>query len=139
MPPVLRLPLDTIKIDRSFVPRIENNSVSEAIVHAVVAMAKAPDVTVVAEGVETEFEMEVVRKARCHAAQGYHLCKPLSAQELAVALEAVGREGRFDSRSSNNTAAEDGPNGLVPGLSRVRRWRVRATPSGWNILPGFPP
>lgn len=78
------LPVDAIKIDRSFVQRIDGNSVSEAIVKAIVSMADAMGVQVVAEGVETESELAVIRDAGCDSAQGYYFCKPLTAEELKV-------------------------------------------------------
>ena len=77
------MPVDTIKIDRFFVQDIERNSVSEAIVQAVVSMADAMGLTVVAEGVESKSELAVITRARCHAAQGYYFCKPLAADELS--------------------------------------------------------
>lgn len=86
------LPVDIVKIDRSFVKGIEIGSVSEAIVLAIVNMARALDFYVVAEGVETESELEVVRQSRCHAVQGYYLCKPQPAQELEKRL-ATGEPG----------------------------------------------
>jgi EAL domain-containing protein (putative c-di-GMP-specific phosphodiesterase class I) len=86
------LPVDIVKIDRSFVKGIEVGSVSEAIVLAIVNMAKALDFYVVAEGVETEAELQVIRQSRCHAVQGYYLCKPQPPQELEQRL-AKGEPG----------------------------------------------
>jgi diguanylate cyclase (GGDEF)-like protein len=77
------MPVDAVKIDRCFVQGIEENSVSEAIVTAIVSMADAMGITVVAEGVETASELAVIRQARCHAAQGYYYCEPLPAEALA--------------------------------------------------------
>ena len=77
------LPVDTIKIDHSLVRGIAENSVSEAIVEAIVGMAAAMEITVVAEGVESASELAVITRAGCHAAQGHFFCKPLAADDLA--------------------------------------------------------
>jgi EAL domain-containing protein (putative c-di-GMP-specific phosphodiesterase class I) len=77
------LPVDTIKIDQSLVRGIAEDSVSEAIVQAIVSMAAALNLTVVAEGVESRSELAVIARAGCHAAQGHFFCKPLAADDLA--------------------------------------------------------
>jgi len=77
------LPMDVIKIDRSFIRRIHDDPVGEAIVRGVVGIAKALDLYVVAEGVETEAELAVVERLKCHAAQGFLLHYPLPPEELA--------------------------------------------------------
>ncbi len=76
------LPVDILKIDRSFVKGIEVNSVSEAIVLAIVNMARVLDIYVVAEGIETESELNIIRQSQCDAVQGYYLCSPLPPEEL---------------------------------------------------------
>lgn len=76
------LPVDTVKIDASFVRGIEVNSVSEVIVRAIVAMGRALNFYVVAEGVETEKELNIIRQSQCDAAQGFYLCYPLPAEKL---------------------------------------------------------
>jgi diguanylate cyclase (GGDEF)-like protein len=86
------LPVDAIKIDRSFVQGIESNSVSEAIVESVVNMANAMGLTVIAEGVESRSELAVISDAGCHAAQGYYFCKPLSAENLTAWFARSGDE-----------------------------------------------
>jgi diguanylate cyclase (GGDEF)-like protein len=76
------LPVDVVKIDKSFVRGIEIDSVREAIVQAIVNMARALNFYVVAEGVETARELEIIQQSQCDAAQGYYLCEPLPPQEL---------------------------------------------------------
>lgn len=80
------LPVDILKIDRSFVKGIEVNSVSEAIVLAIVNMARVLDFYVVAEGIETESELNIIRQSKCDAVQGYYLCSPMPPEELKQAM-----------------------------------------------------
>ena len=76
-----RLSVDKIKIDRSFVEAIGNSS-GDAIVRAVIAFAKALNMTVTAEGVETEHQRAFLKEAGCHELQGYLLARPMSEQQL---------------------------------------------------------
>ena len=76
------LPIDVVKIDRSFIRRIHADPVGEAIVRGVVGIARALDLYVVAEGVETEAQLAVVERMSCHAAQGFLLHRPLPPEEL---------------------------------------------------------
>ena len=85
--------VDIVKIGRSFVKGIEVGSVSEAIVLAIVNMARALDFYVVAEGVESESEMSVIRQSKCDAVQGYYLCAPLPSQELEQWIAEEGSKG----------------------------------------------
>jgi diguanylate cyclase (GGDEF)-like protein/PAS domain S-box-containing protein len=77
-----RLTLDTLKIDRSFITGIAESRDAEAIVTSIIAMAHAVDLTVIAEGVEHEDQLELLRKLGCDQAQGYHLGRPVPAAEL---------------------------------------------------------
>jgi diguanylate cyclase (GGDEF)-like protein/PAS domain S-box-containing protein len=76
-----RLSVDKIKIDQSFVQGIGSPS-GDAIVRAVIAFAKALDMTVTAEGVETEHQRQFLRHAGCHELQGYLLARPKSEEQL---------------------------------------------------------
>jgi diguanylate cyclase (GGDEF)-like protein len=77
------LPADTLKIDQSFVRGVDVDPASEAIVRSIVTMAAALDLKVVAEGVETEAEMRVVRDARCALAQGFFFSRPMLGEDVA--------------------------------------------------------
>ncbi|ADJ42204.1 signal transduction protein containing EAL, PAS and GGDEF domain [Amycolatopsis mediterranei S699] len=77
-----RLTLDTLKIDRSFITGIAESRDAEAIVTSIIAMAHAVDLTVIAEGVESAEQLELLRALGCDQAQGYHLGRPVSAAEL---------------------------------------------------------
>ncbi|WP_410638110.1 EAL domain-containing protein [Amycolatopsis sp. lyj-346] len=77
-----RLTLDTLKIDRSFITGIAESRDAEAIVTSIIAMAHAVDLTVIAEGVESAEQLELLRRLGCDQAQGYHLGRPVPAAEL---------------------------------------------------------
>lgn len=78
-----RLPIDKLKIDKSFVQDIEHSSDSRAIVQAIAAMAHRLNLSVVAEGVETEAQADALRDAGCDQAQGFLYARPLDADDAA--------------------------------------------------------
>ena len=71
-------PFDKIKLDRLFMNEVESNPQSKAIVRAVLALGKSLDVPILAEGVETKDQFEVLRREGCDEAQGYLLGRPQS-------------------------------------------------------------
>lgn len=75
-----RMPIKILKIDRSFVRNMIESQESKAIVHAIIAMAKSLGLTVVAEGVETEKQLEALGRANCDLVQGYLFARPLDTQ-----------------------------------------------------------
>ncbi|MFT4823982.1 MAG: diguanylate cyclase (GGDEF)-like protein/PAS domain S-box-containing protein [Halioglobus sp.] len=75
------LPIDIVKIDRSFVAEIGSNEDDTAIVTAVVNMARALDLKVVAEGVETGIQLLALKAMNCDEAQGYYFSQPLSGSD----------------------------------------------------------
>ena len=86
-----RLPLDKIKIDKSFITEIGHVD-GAAIVHAVVALARALGLKITAEGVETVEQQRFLRACGCHFLQGYLFSKPVPAAEL-LAYAASLRKG----------------------------------------------
>lgn len=78
-----RLPLDVVKVDRTFVSEITKPSGSLPVVHTITVLAHHRGLEVVAEGVETEGELELVRAARCDMVQGYLIGNPLSSAGIA--------------------------------------------------------
>ncbi|HKQ82438.1 MAG TPA: EAL domain-containing protein [Steroidobacteraceae bacterium] len=84
------LPIDAIKIDRSFVTNVATDPSDAAIVSGVVAMAKSRQLVVVAEGVETMEQILKLRELGCHRAQGYYYGKPMSAVHCKALLEQLG-------------------------------------------------
>lgn len=89
---ITRFPIDTIKIDRSFVQDITLNSDKAAIVSAVSSLSHGLGFNVVAEGVETEAELEVVTALKCDEVQGYYYCRPMAAIDVAEWLRARNNE-----------------------------------------------
>jgi diguanylate cyclase (GGDEF)-like protein len=81
-----RFPIDTIKVDRSFIRDIPADSGDMKIARAIIAMAHALRLKVVAEGVENAEQLTFLRAQRCDAVQGYFLFRPLPADEVADAL-----------------------------------------------------
>jgi diguanylate cyclase (GGDEF)-like protein/PAS domain S-box-containing protein len=77
-----RFPVDTVKIDRSFVRDLAIDANDAAIVTTVLAMAKTLDLLVVAEGVETRQQLEFLREYECHWYQGYLLSRPITGDEF---------------------------------------------------------
>jgi len=73
------LPLDTLKIDRTFISHIDTDTADEAIVRAILAMARSLDLKVVAEGVESQYQLDVLRRHGCQMAQGYYFSRPIDA------------------------------------------------------------
>jgi EAL domain-containing protein (putative c-di-GMP-specific phosphodiesterase class I) len=81
-----RLPLDTLKIDRSFTKSIGLEGDSMEIVRTILPMANSLRLNVIAEGVETAEQLAILRKLRCEYAQGYYFSKPVSADEAEALL-----------------------------------------------------
>jgi diguanylate cyclase (GGDEF)-like protein/PAS domain S-box-containing protein len=81
-----RFAINVLKIDRSFVMDIGNNTDSEVIVQAVIGLAKNLGLQVTAEGIETEAQLEFLKDSGCHEGQGYYFCKPISAAQLEKML-----------------------------------------------------
>ncbi len=75
--------LDKLKIDHSFVQKMEADQATRDIVEAITAMANLLDLKVIAEGVENLYQVELLKDIRCSYAQGYHFAKPLTAKAFA--------------------------------------------------------
>jgi diguanylate cyclase (GGDEF)-like protein len=95
-----RFPIDSVKVDRSFVKDIPGNAEDAAIVEAVLALAHSLRLRVVAEGVETEEQNEYLKKIGCDEMQGYFASKPLPTDDVTRFLETHFRkEGRRPGRA----------------------------------------
>jgi EAL domain-containing protein (putative c-di-GMP-specific phosphodiesterase class I) len=81
-----RFPVHTIKVDRAFVRELEASAEDRAIVAAVMALANSLQLAVVAEGVETEAQLALLRKHGCLLAQGYLFARPLAAAQVPALL-----------------------------------------------------
>lgn len=78
------LPLDLLKVDQSFVRDIVWDSNSRAIVHTIIAMANHLDLSLIAEGVETEEERKILFELGCKNYQGYYYSRPIDSEQLPV-------------------------------------------------------
>jgi diguanylate cyclase (GGDEF)-like protein len=83
-----QFPIDTIKIDRSFVRDLPRDSEDQAIAQAIISMGKALGMTVVAEGVETAAQQAFLRDHHCDEMQGYLFSRPVPPRELAKLLRS---------------------------------------------------
>jgi diguanylate cyclase len=81
-----RFPLSAVKIDRAFISDITRSPDDAAIANAVIAMAHGMGMQVVAEGVETQAQMQFLRTKQCDEMQGFAFSKPVSADEFASML-----------------------------------------------------
>lgn len=81
------LPINTVKMDKTFVNDMTNNLADEAIAQAVIIMAHKMNLMVTAEGVETEDQLMFLRKQSCDNAQGYLFSKPINADGLEQLLK----------------------------------------------------
>ena len=81
-----RFPIDTLKIDRSFINDIHKDSDDAAIAQAVIAMAHKLGMRVIAEGVETDAQLELLRTYECDSFQGYLFSRPVPADEFTLML-----------------------------------------------------
>jgi diguanylate cyclase (GGDEF)-like protein/PAS domain S-box-containing protein len=86
-----RLPLDVLKIDRSFVSGIGHNQEDTAIVHAIMAMAKSLNFKVTGEGIETAEQLALLGQWGCDSGQGYLFSKPLDSHDAEALLETATR------------------------------------------------
>lgn len=99
------LPLDAVKVDRAFTGEITKPAGSLPLVHTITVLAHQRGLKVVAEGVETQGELEMVRAARCDRMQGYLFGTPVSALEFEAFLRSsdpLGQEFGWQSQGSGH-------------------------------------
>ena len=140
-----RLPVQRLKIDRSFVANVTSSPNDAAIVRAVVGMAHSMGIKVIAEGVETDGQLGYLRGLSCDEMQGYYFSPPLSADDFAALL----RDGRCvelqeqPKRERVLLLVDDEPNVLSALRRMLRRTdiHVLATTSpaeGFDLLAANP-
>jgi diguanylate cyclase (GGDEF)-like protein/PAS domain S-box-containing protein len=81
-----KLPVSALKIDRSFVSMIDSKGNNDEIVRAIITLARNLGLTVIAEGVETEIQLETLKKLDCEGGQGYLFARPMCFEDLCEFL-----------------------------------------------------
>ncbi|MCH8617520.1 EAL domain-containing protein [Undibacterium sp. TS12] len=89
-----RFPINELKIDRSFVRDIPGDGEDEAIITAIIALGHGLGLSVIAEGVETEQQMNFLRSVQCDSIQGYFLAKPMPAADVPGFLRKTHSQGK---------------------------------------------
>ena len=107
-----RFPFDSVKIDQSFVRGIPESKDDEAIVEAIIAMARSLRLKVVAEGVETKEQFDFLRQLGCDQIQGYYFSKPIPSNEVVMLL--------YKSMTREAAAAASGPDAELKPVSEIK-------------------
>jgi diguanylate cyclase (GGDEF)-like protein/PAS domain S-box-containing protein len=79
---ISKLPFDILKIDRTFIMDIEKNLQSKKIINMIINLAKTLGLKVIAEGIETEIQYNMLKEMSCDEFQGYYFSKPLTVEEF---------------------------------------------------------
>jgi EAL domain-containing protein (putative c-di-GMP-specific phosphodiesterase class I) len=82
-----RFPINTIKVDRSFVRDLPGGADDKSIINAIIAMGRTLSMTVIAEGVETKEQADYLREQACDEFQGFYFKKPMPADQLTRLLQ----------------------------------------------------
>jgi diguanylate cyclase (GGDEF)-like protein/excisionase family DNA binding protein len=126
-----QLPLDTIKVDRSFVTDLDVRDPNVGIIRAVVSLAHGLGITVVAEGIETEEQARRLRELGCDMGQGYawaHPAEPIRVGQFVNRRIEARRRPTKDGRQRPRRPRADG--GIAAGLSVARRAAAAGTGTG---------
>jgi EAL domain-containing protein (putative c-di-GMP-specific phosphodiesterase class I) len=81
-----RFPMDTLKVDKSFVSQMDESEKNIEIVSTIIMLGHKLNMDVVAEGIETESQMQKLRQLGCDYGQGYFFAKPLSSEDATQLL-----------------------------------------------------
>jgi diguanylate cyclase (GGDEF)-like protein len=95
------LPAQSLKIDRTFIERLTESPKNERVVQAIVALGRAMNLEIVAEGIETEKQLELVTRFGCDLAQGFLLAKPMPETQFLAWCEARNASAPTDRRASS--------------------------------------
>ncbi|SMP40130.1 putative bifunctional diguanylate cyclase/phosphodiesterase [Anoxynatronum buryatiense] len=89
---LVRLPVDTLKIDRSFIMNMEDSSQARSVVSSIIAMGRSLHLELVAEGIETEEQLAMLRQENCQLGQGFYFNSAMTADKF---IQLVGRHGQL--------------------------------------------
>ncbi|MBK6305062.1 MAG: EAL domain-containing protein [Gemmatimonadetes bacterium] len=81
-----RFPIDLLKIDRSFVAPMAARSFDPRLVRAILALGESLGMRIVAEGIETEGQLQALRELGCEMGQGYLFARPLTSDQLLARI-----------------------------------------------------
>jgi len=93
-------PFDVLKIERSFIKNIATTKKDKALINAIISMSHAVDIKVVAEGIETQQQLEQLIALNCDYGQGYFFNKPLTAKVFTKLLSESDNKPRFNAKPS---------------------------------------
>src|SRR5690606_32626071 len=105
-----RFPVDIIKIDKSFIQDLSaGRPESRALISSIITMTNAFQMSVIAEGVETEEQLIELRKLHCQEVQGYYFSKPVSPEQFEVFIlnRPIDREESLPDRRTNRTLSKE--------------------------------
>ncbi|WP_353666305.1 EAL domain-containing protein [Marinomonas sp. THO17] len=85
---ISHLNVNFIKIDKSFMQGVEQDTKKRAVISAAIQLARNFNSSVIAEGIETQQQVDIVKKMGCEYGQGYYFAKPMSAQRIALLIKA---------------------------------------------------
>ncbi|MFJ3482021.1 putative bifunctional diguanylate cyclase/phosphodiesterase [Pseudomonas sp. NPDC090202] len=134
-----RLPLDTVKIDRSFIIDVPNSPQDMEIVHAIIVMAHTLQLKVVTEGVETAAQLEFLSDYQCDYVQGYLFSKPLPLEKLLPLVHQLNQRkpvslcptpALLESVGARASQIHAGPSLCRPEKEEIAINRIHAHPAG---------
>jgi diguanylate cyclase (GGDEF)-like protein/PAS domain S-box-containing protein len=121
-----RFPVNSLKIDQSFVRNLTTNSSDAGIVSAVISMGRSLDMSVVAEGIETQEQFAFLQRQRCPEGQGYYFSHPMPAEEFVQLMGRSGAQPRTTigrTRKAARSAMTANPSAPPPRTSAHRLTR----------------
>ena len=89
------LPLDRLKIDSSFIQHIQSEYDDEVIIRAIISIAKNLNLEVLAEGVETQHQLNFLKNHKCNEIQGFYFSKPLTVIEIEKLFNDIGNKEKM--------------------------------------------
>ena len=89
-----QMPLDCVKVDRSFIENIHSDPTQAVITESLVILAKRLNIEIIAEGVENAFTANVLSKMGCHIMQGHYYCRPLPVHKVSMDLSCEAMQSK---------------------------------------------
>jgi diguanylate cyclase (GGDEF)-like protein/PAS domain S-box-containing protein len=102
---LLKLPVNSLKIDRAFIADLQHNCDAAAVVQSIVLLGHSLGKTIVAEGIENAAQLEQLQQMGCAAGQGFHLARPLAAELVEALLDGLAAKAPAASAARQLTAA----------------------------------